>query len=748
MPEPVNPVTQQLREILQAEGTSSRRIREILTQAVREVGDQFITDGTLGQAIDGLDQRLQQSIITIAQRLLPPPQLRPGITMPHVNAARILHSGRNRPDAIDNNWASAMVNLRGSVFNVGDHNPMGLIAWGLSSLPPNATVAQQGQALAANFWSDSFFSSMELAAVFMHAQTLQGEQKTQFQNAFAQEYVQQIQTRFQNPQQQRYIMMQMLRFLANTNWAGNEGFRDFTNSLTNEMVRTINPYHGLRTRLETLPLGQRVVVQTYDLPGERRTYGAAVMLAYRDAAGNIQTEVIRHRPGANENLWRFNFPAVVPQIPQPQPPQFPPIPGWGNWPPNWPVMPAPGWPGGGPQNGFPPQPPWQMPPQVWPQPPQWIPPLPPVAPPAVPGVGGVIPPRPVGRPEAIHNQLVLQQTQLRLIQQQLQGYIQQRINDLPVGDPRREQLNNVLTGFQQLINRFNTIVRTGGNDTQNLRTFAANLNRFNNQHVVTLDNPSPPASDSIGNFVTNLNRIAGESAIDTATHRNSVNGIRREFNEALEEIGIMSEEDKDLGTAISNTLEVYSDLSRPVRPDEAEKLRELTNRMRQYSNRLITAYGENQGARTMQGLANRLDTIAGNLVGVNIPPPPGGPTPVSINVGRMSSQTLRYLFENGFDIATPEITAENINTARDEMIRLMRSYSAVGTGGVATGMNAENGVRLFNFMLRYMQAISNYYQNNYGDNAETVINNVMHGVSDWGTAINRYTMFRNDMAGA
>ena len=343
-----------IRQILRTQNLDREQISQIVhaVQALRNSEDLFMANNILNQAMNGLDPALQILIRAQAAQIIPPPRLPAGVRPEDVDDARIRH-GWNRPDQVDNAWAAQMVALAGAEFDVDAYNPQRLVGdalrfSGFTERPGNIGAAQsQGAALARNFWSDGFASSIELASAFMYAQNLPDDQKAGFQNSFAREFANQVRTRYQDPQRQRYIMMQMTRFLANTNWAGNNGFRDFISSITNEMANSLPAYQGLRDQLDRVPQNQRAVVQTYDLPGENNTYGAAVMLAYRDNNGNIRTEVVRHRPGLDENLWRFNFPPMPATAPQAVPgagggPGVPAVvnPGAGDMPTDWSAAPG------------------------------------------------------------------------------------------------------------------------------------------------------------------------------------------------------------------------------------------------------------------------------------------------------------------------------------------------------------------------------------------------------------------------
>ena len=437
MPDAVNVQARaiQLRQVLQGQGITPQRIGDILTRAARELGDQFVTDGTLDQAIVGLNPELQQSIRGVAQRLFPPAPFPLGIRLGDVNNARILHGGA-APDRVDHDWAWGMVGLRGANFNVGNYNPLGLVANTLAQEGAwGAPAGIQGAALARGFWRDNFFSSMEFASVFHYMQTLPPAQRQEFQAGFFNEMVNQTNQRSNvpgNPAQsqhnQRYMTMQFLRFAANTNWNNPNTppeFREFTRNFGDALVNNLPAYQGLANQVRAD--GRPRVAQTYDLDGERHTYGGAFMYLYRGEDGQVRSGVFRHIPPQNpNNLLNLNFPPAPMAMPAPGGafPGFPPQPGWGNFP-AWPAQPqlppgAPGpvFPPAGGAGMWPPAPGVAMPPApagwppapgglgpIWPFPgvpggvPGWVPPAAPAA------VAPVAPPeiRPITLPALSRN---------------------------------------------------------------------------------------------------------------------------------------------------------------------------------------------------------------------------------------------------------------------------------------------------------------------------------------------------------
>ncbi|OGI06190.1 MAG: hypothetical protein A3I68_02805 [Candidatus Melainabacteria bacterium RIFCSPLOWO2_02_FULL_35_15] len=290
------------------------------------------------QLINGVINRLPNAAGLIRQavnRLLPPPQLPPGIIIADINARRIFHGG-NRPDNVDRMWANFTNAMRGRVFNINEHTNGLVQRWLTGERLENGrpasegTPAQRGTALAHAGWRDNFFSAMELAAVFQYSQTLNENDRTQFQQAFVQEFTKEVQRKF--PGQERYILMQFTRFINNTNWDSNDpitqGFRTFMNSLMNGQGEASLTPEQTR-QLQNNP-GTMVVLATYDIPDERGNFGAACLVGSyeRQANGELkfQTRVISHRPGPPQNRWRFDFG----QVQQPAQPNRQPAPGFGN----------------------------------------------------------------------------------------------------------------------------------------------------------------------------------------------------------------------------------------------------------------------------------------------------------------------------------------------------------------------------------------------------------------------------------
>lgn len=350
----------------------------------------------LRNVVNALPPAAREMVLNIASQLLnPPPPFPPGINIAGVNGAR-LPAGVT---PLDNE--AQILGMAGRTFALTEQQALQMISNTLQQQGARgASAARQGAALAKGMWGDNFFSTMELGAVFMYAQTLPPGQKEEFQQAFMQQFVQEVQSRY-NPQQQKYIMTQFIRTAANINWANPNtpaGFKEFLRTLGDTLANGLQPFRDMMNQVRAD--GQPRVLQTYDIPSERGTYGAAFLYAYRDQHGQVRIGVFRHVEAPRQNLWNFNFPIRFGQAPQPggQVQPFQPNPGWGNWPqiPNWnlpPVVP----PGGmGPGPGMP-IPPGMAPPTpgtpnpgapgpIWPFPggpggvPGWNPP-------SVPGVG-------------------------------------------------------------------------------------------------------------------------------------------------------------------------------------------------------------------------------------------------------------------------------------------------------------------------------------------------------------------------
>lgn len=583
-----------INNLLTAAGQNRAARQQAITIYLQANVDQFTGNP---QLINGVINRLPNAaglIRQAANRLLPPPQLPPGITIADINARRIFHGG-NRSDNVDRMWANFTNAMRGRVFNVNQLTA-GLVAGWLAQErldngrpASEGTPAQRGVALARAGWRDNFFSSMELAAVFQYSQTLNENDRTQFQQAFVQEFTGEVQRKF--PGQQQYIMMQFTRFINNTNWDSNDpitqGFRTFMNSLmAGQAEASLTPEQ--KTQLQNNP-GTMVVLATYDIPDERGNFGAACLVgSYErqpDGTLRFQTRVISHRPGLLQNRWRLNFG----QVQQPVQPNQQPAPGFGNlleWIQQWlqqlqqvpPLQPPPGGGGvGGPQQPPPPE-------------------------------GVQLPPIPGNRAADVHIELNTQHTKL-----------QATIQAIKQRDHGGVDISNDLRELEEISNQLSTLIRQGTpNEAEQIRQISNRLNQFHNRI-------SSQDSGILNNFTgeilgvsTSLNQTAGR-IVRNNFHENTGN-VKNNLDTALQELtnlfeGAISQAQRQRGEAIRVRLQELARPDRPIRPDDVNRLRELANDITTYVRDLNTNPNRNPHLDTMRDQSRRLREIADSLEG-------------------------------------------------------------------------------------------------------------------------------------
>ena len=243
-------------------------------------------------------------------------QLPQGITQNMVNQGNV---------TVPPNLAALMsgyaFGVAGRTVNVHAGNPGNLITRALQQgqAPQNATLQQQGEAVARGFWSNRHFSPRELFALYAHTRGMQPNDRQQFMQGFLSEYTNQIQTLFPDPRQQRFITMQLVRFRA---MLGNENseFGELLGSLGNAMVRDLPAFANLRQQLQANP-GNPQIAATYNIPGESSLFGTGA-LRVTMVNGQIVTHFDRLTQGLHMARIRLNFDPNANQFVNPNLPGF------------------------------------------------------------------------------------------------------------------------------------------------------------------------------------------------------------------------------------------------------------------------------------------------------------------------------------------------------------------------------------------------------------------------------------------